>query len=418
MASAESKNEVKDSSKTALSWVGIPLSFLKKYWVRVALVAILGIYVGEIINDTECWVRIRYGAYQFLQSLSWRKPHAQRTVLVLIGDDEYWKGELESRVPIKRDYLAKLVDAASAANAAVIALDFDLRSPSPEGNPSEFPEYQAETTKLIDAITSASSSGKKIVLTKTLHDEGGGIFVTESDIYEPMPTQWQNVRTGYHVFADDTRRLPPVLKTKTGQLIEPFSLALARAENAPALEDIADFTATLYAGFLPTDKFPKVYATDLLKNDKKPDLANKVVIISGVWHQLGFDRGAEVNAYDTPVGHIPGVFIHANYFEALWDSRIYRVWEGWYMRTTEFFLAFLIALPFAPALQKRTKRERILVGAFPYVLISLASYISVINFGWFFDPLIPVLSVTAHGVLERVLHWRAAAAKYARLVKT
>jgi CHASE2 domain-containing sensor protein len=387
-------------------WDRFPFSLLKNYWVRVIIIAIVGIYIGERLDETECWIRIRYEVFQRLQNLSPRKPHPQRTVLVLIDDDDYYKEPLQSRVPIKRDYLAGLVDAISAANAATIALDFDLRSPRPEGDPSEFPEYQGETNKLIQSITTASSMGKSIVLTKTIHDEGVGEYVIESDIYDPVPGAWQNVKTGYHVFSDDTRRFPPVLMTIKGQPVEPFSLSIARAENAASLKDIPNFADTLYAGFIPLGEFDKVSAREVLNGQKREKLANKVVLISGVWHQFGYQRGPIVNSYDTPVGTLPGVAIHANYFEALWDSRIYRVWEGKYMRITEFILALFVAFTLHNSLRGKTKKAMLVV---PYLVILVGSYAALIMFGWFFDPFIPVLSVTAHGIFERVWEWRTIA---------
>ncbi|HYJ85761.1 MAG TPA: CHASE2 domain-containing protein [Pyrinomonadaceae bacterium] len=380
----------------------------QSYWIRVIIVAVAGIYLGERLDHTECWSHVRYAVYQFLQDLSWRKPYPQRTALVLIDDEEYWKGELQARVPVKRDYLARLVTAAASANAAVIALDFDLRSPSPDGNPREYPEYMGETKKLIEAITSAVKSGKKVVLTKTIHDEGDEEYVVESDIYEPLPPEWTNVRMGYHVFDDDSRILPPVIKTTTGQSIEPFALAIARADNAASLENIPDLTAELYAGFLPVGKFTKISSRELLNNDKKTELlSSKIVIISGVWHQFGYERGYAVNSYDTPVGKIPGALIHANYLEAILDSRVYTVWKGWSLRITEFLLALLIAIPFF--VKKISKKWKTILITLPYLSALGLAYFSLMNFGKFFDPFIPVLSVTLHGVFEQIMHWRALA---------
>ena len=55
------------------------------------------------------------------------------STLVLIGDDEFWLGELSGRRPVKRSYLAIIVRAldSESVNASVIALDFDLRLPKP-----------------------------------------------------------------------------------------------------------------------------------------------------------------------------------------------------------------------------------------------------------------------------------------------
>ncbi|HUS10213.1 MAG TPA: CHASE2 domain-containing protein [Pyrinomonadaceae bacterium] len=380
--------------------------WFRNYWVRVVIIAILGIVLGEKVDDTELWINYRYHAYQLLQRLSPRKPHPQRTVLVLIGDNEYWSGkDLQARVPIKRDYLARLVDAAAAANAAAIALDFDLRSPSPEGNPLEFPEYQKETDALLLAVQKAAASGKKIVLTKTVGAAGQDALATESDIYGREDPGWENVTTGYHILPDDTRNLPLSLELNTGRSIDSFCLAIARAENAPTLSDISNFSAKFYSGFVRPEEFPRLTADELLRQGPKTKmLANRVVMISGDWHSLGPNRGAIINSYDTPIGVLPGVMIHANYFESLWDSRFYRVWEGWSTRILEFFLALLVAAPFAIKIRPRAKKLAWIVA--PYLLIFAVSYVSLINFGWFFDPVIPVLSVTAHGVLETVLHWR------------
>lgn len=392
-------------------WFRTPLSWLKNYWVRVVIIAIIGIGLGEKADDTELWIGYRYHVYQLLQNLSPRRPHPQRTVLVLVGDNEYWSGkDLQARVPIKRDYLARLVDEAAAANAAVIALDFDLRSPSPEGNPLEFPEYQKETDALLLAIQKAATSGKKIVLTKTVGEVGPDAIGTESDIYGREDPGWENVSTGYHVLPDDTRLLPLALKINTGRAIDSFCLAIARSENTPTLSDISDFGAKFYAGFIRPDQFSRLTADELLNHDQKTKiLANRVVMISGDWHSLGPNRGPVVNSYETPVGVLPGVIIHANYFEALWDARFYRVWEGWYTRILEFLLALLVAMPFAMKITPKLKKLTVVVA--PYLLIFVISYVSLINFGWFFDPVIPVLSVTAHGILETVLHWKEAASR-------
>ncbi|HEX9544299.1 MAG TPA: CHASE2 domain-containing protein [Pyrinomonadaceae bacterium] len=394
-------------------WLKTILSWLKNYWVRVVIIAIIGIVLGEIVDDTELWINYRYHVYQFLQSLPPRKAHPKRTVLVLIGDNEYWSGkDLQARVPLKRDYLARLVDEASSANAALIALDFDLRSPSPEGNPLEYPAYQKETDALLLAIQRAAASGRKIVLTKTVGEASPNLLRTESDIYGREDPGWANVSTGYHILPDDVRLLPLALKMNTGRTIDSFCLAIARAEDTPTLSDISDFETKFYAGFIHPEKFTRLTADELLNHDPKTKmLANKVVMISGVWHSLAKNQGQVVNSYETPVGVLPGVMIHANYFEALWDARFYRVWEGWYTRILEFLLALLVAVPFAMKIKPKTKKLAVIVV--PYLLIGVISYGSLIIFGWFFDPFIPVLSVTAHGILETVLHWKEVASRVA-----
>src|SRR5262249_32355105 len=149
--------------------------------------------------EREYWIDKRYKIYQFLQDRMPRKKQPQRTVLVVIGDDEYFKGELSGRVPIKRDYLGKLVHELDAADAAVIAIDFDLRSPTPEGNPVESAEFEAEMAKFLKAVRDAlqTTHNHKVVLPKTIGQDDQGGYVLESDIHEGYGFQGGDVLFGY-----------------------------------------------------------------------------------------------------------------------------------------------------------------------------------------------------------------------------
>lgn len=390
-------------------------SFVTKYWVRVFIVTCLGIYGSEKLHDTDFWLNARYKIFQSLQYLSPRSSDPKRTVLVIIGDDEYYGPELKGRSPIRRDYLARIVDSLSAANAAVIALDFNFCSPSPTGDPVEEDEYYPETKKLREAIFNASAAGRKVVVTKSLGQGADDLYFEVSDVYGTDLGSWRNVRTGFDVLPDDVRNLPLAIKNVKGGLLESFALAIARSENASSLNNIPDFTARYYAGFLPPEKFtPASLSSSEFLSGKTDLVANKVVFVSGAWHEFSKGSGPVVTSWDSPVGHIPGVLFHANYFEALFDSRFYRIWEGWPMIATEFVLSFMVALPFYLVITSR--HWKLILYLLPYVVILAISYVSLINFGWFFDPLIPILAVGAHGILEQVHRWRSRAKSSPNLV--
>jgi len=71
-------------------------------------------------------------------------------------------------------------------------------------------------------------------------------------------------------------------------------------------------------------------------------LGFKVVIIGGGWHQYGVDSGPQNDAHESPVGLVYGAFVHANYVEALLDSRAYSpMKEGWAITLEVGFSAFL-----------------------------------------------------------------------------
>jgi len=54
-----------------------------------------------------------------------RMPMNQRrhATVILIGDKEYWGPVLAGRSPLRRDYLAQLIDRLDQADASLIALD-------------------------------------------------------------------------------------------------------------------------------------------------------------------------------------------------------------------------------------------------------------------------------------------------------
>ena len=375
------------------------------YWTKIALLIVVGVYAGEWLTEREYWIDQRYKVYQFLQNRLPRKPHPQRTVLVVIGDEEYWKGELAGRVPIKRDYLARLVQVLDSANPAVIALDFDLRSPTTEGNPVENPAYQDETQQLLEAVKLASPH-RKVVLPKTIGQDDQQKYVLESDIHSGYDFQGGDVLFGYIALPPDTRQVPLLsLPVQNGQPIPSFSQAILQADNEAILREHHEEATLPYGGYMTSEAFTKVTANQVLSRDPGAlrKLAFKVVIVGGNWHDRGYNRGSWIDAYETPVGSIPGILIHANYFEALLDSRIYRPWKGWLSKLIEVLQSLAIAIPFA--LETRFA-YKILAVALISVLLVAFSLLSLMVLGLFFDFFIPEVLVFAHGIVEQIREWK------------
>src|SRR3981081_3633467 len=105
------------------------------HWLIVLLLTGIGIYLERVLDEMNAWVETRYKIYQWQQEhLSNPKTHAEWLAVIQIGDEEYWKGELDGRTPIKRDYLAKLLRILNTGEPLAIALDFDFRSPMPDGS--------------------------------------------------------------------------------------------------------------------------------------------------------------------------------------------------------------------------------------------------------------------------------------------
>ena len=78
----------------------------RSYWIRLFLFVVLGSVVANWIGKWDVWIDLRYKIYQSLQGMLPGKRHVQSTVLVLIQDEEYWKGILEQRAPIVTTWLS------------------------------------------------------------------------------------------------------------------------------------------------------------------------------------------------------------------------------------------------------------------------------------------------------------------------
>src|SRR5882757_6885067 len=116
-------------------WWALLASKGRVYWISVVILIVVGIAISALLEEKNKYLEANYWWYQLLGRTFPGDPTVNDITLVLIGDEEYWKGELGHRVPIKRAYLAELVRAIADGNPAAIALDFDFRSPTPDGRP-------------------------------------------------------------------------------------------------------------------------------------------------------------------------------------------------------------------------------------------------------------------------------------------
>ena len=197
-----------------------------RYWFIALLLIPLGMLIGESLSDWTIWVTARNAIYKVLQDISPHSPkHSKRTVMVLIGDEEYWKGELARRTPLKREYLAKLLYKLDLANPAAIGLDVDLRSQDSGHQRHHHADYYKEDQDLLYAIRSVSSK-RCLVLARTLERQPSGKMTPEPAIFDPLK-DLADFREGYASLPHDIRRVPLVINLATGIKLQSFSAALA-----------------------------------------------------------------------------------------------------------------------------------------------------------------------------------------------
>jgi hypothetical protein len=172
-----------------------------RFWVTAAAILIAVEWATPYIEASLHLTNVKNWLFRTLAESVTNPPRFRDVRLVMIGDDEFWDGDLHHRSPTDRSYLARLVRALDIADASVIALDFDMRLPHPEVavSPGDYPAvdafqpYRDETNELIRAVDDVAQR-RSIVLSKRIDGPIEGPFEMRSDIYQPYGmTLWQKI---------------------------------------------------------------------------------------------------------------------------------------------------------------------------------------------------------------------------------
>lgn len=385
------------------------------HWLVVLLLIALAFAVGHRLSEKSTWIRLRYRIYSYLPHLGRQVIDVERTALVLIGDDDYWKGELARRVPTKRDYLAKLLRAIDAANPAVIVLDFDLRSPTFDHSLDDHDDYRAETEQFVRAVQDISRR-TPIVLPKTIRFDENQDYVIEPAIYDRYDLRSSRVGFGYIELPYDLRQVPLPQAVQGGVKLHSLASAAVEFDNPQVLELANTGKDTLpYGSFAEAEAFPSFSSAHVLQADPqklRDELGHRIVLVGAGWSRLGHERGGVIDATISPIGLVGKVYLHANYMEALLDQRTYDPINEGIVTVIEIMFALGVAIVFAMKIRALTKFAVFLLIC---LLVLIVTYIAYTNFGIFFDFLIPLVLLAGHAFVEQVLEWRQLARKCAQL---
>jgi CHASE2 domain-containing sensor protein len=385
----------------------------RSYWFWAVFIIVVASTGSSYVYD---YLHVQDArTYLFQRMLSWgRQPVEPRRIkVVLIQDDEYWLGPLAGRRPIKRDYLARMVDKLVELNAHVIALDFDVRLPNPVSMEIP-PEYRAETQKLIDAIKRAASLDKKVILAVPVSGKDEP-YRRDSDIYQasglcisrdgvaPNAKGTNPIECGYIALPYDPLALPNQLRMTDGTLLDSFSLAIARADRPTSIDRLIKRMGTevRYSNFIPHDVFEtsgsELSARALLNGEiDKSDIDSKIIIVGANWSRDAANRGPLVDLHWTPVGQIVGAELHANYAEAFLEPRVFGSAPGWVLHLVEIVFSILAALAFAAIPSRSGKVAGLMVAI---LLLFLATW-EALRFGLFFDAFVPIIGLGVHSLIE------------------
>jgi CHASE2 domain-containing sensor protein len=395
------ENSQLDIRKSLSRYVKALRSKGKWHWILAVILIALGVGVEQVLDSYFVWERARYVAYHLFQAREIHPIRPKRTILILIGDDEYWNGELARRVPIKRDYLAKLLTTIDKGEPCEIILDFDFESPAPQSGSYEAAEYVGETKLLADAIMQISSR-RKIILPRTITPQAV-TNVSEPTVLDSYDFDRSRVGYGYINLPNDMRKIPLTAPLQGGGTIDSLATAAVRLIDPNALNDADSMRgeALPFGTFIEPEKFRTLTATEILtagSQKLKANLECSLVVLGGVWHKDAYGRGKQADAVLTPVGKVPGVFVQANFIEALLDSRTFKALSRWQEISLGVLLSLLLAITTASPWQLGI---RVLVVITIILLPVVISYFLVQNLGIFFDFFIPAVMILAHALVVR-----------------
>ena len=383
-----------------------------RYWLTVAFLLAIGIVGGQLLGRYHAWIHFRYQLYKKLQDVGTLTKKEKRTVLVLISDDDFWKGPLERRVPLKRDYLANLVEELAKGEPSVIALDFDLRSPIPTQGATDLAGYEEENTKLRETIKEVSEK-RKIVLATSITYDGTG-YVLDPNIFDGYGFDPQRVLHGYAKLPTDSRKVPLSMPVKNGvtPTEDSFASAIARTRDQDLITSVESDGELPYGHFAPPEDFRTITAGNALCMGEaalRDQIQGRIVIVGGAWHTGSYKGTNEitkdsVDLHYTPVGNIQGAYLHANYVEALLGGGVRRGLSESVAIVIEVICSLMVAISFAweGSLARKLGRLFVVCGG----LVGL-SYLLWQNFGMFFDFFIPIVLLSAHGPIEEFRETRA-----------
>ena len=315
------------SEECGVTWLSRLRNKNPSYWASALIVLLVSTFGAPYVYDLLHLAQPRARLFQYLLALDPRPLEPRFAKVVLVGDDEFWKGYPAGRRPLKRDYIASLVNKLVQAGAHVIALDFDMQLPDPEASqPSVSKDYIKETNILIRSIIAAAEQGKKIVLPRTIWLNRRGEYYLEPDIFQPYGIctnigkdgKWENpgsrefsideearrnITCGYIALPYDILMIPERLKLNNDRYIDSLALAVARAANPELMRHVSP--QPVYSNDIPEDKMREfgtiISANHLLNADEgalREELGAQTVIVGGNWSIYAYDRGHSVDLHE------------------------------------------------------------------------------------------------------------------------
>ncbi len=381
-------------------------------------VSLWAYYVDSIQKTFPFLLTAQLKFHQILSNLEPWKSRLKWVTPVEINDAAFWSPPLSGTQPTNRRYLADLALAAAKAGAAVVVLDFQLKSPT--GEPGDDEVRKRDNEYLLNAVREITSKGIPVILTMGLVDDGKGSWKREPNIF-PDDALPQGARLGYINVPFDPRHIP--LRTEARewdggskkqfsslglQSVDAYEVSRGmtpRTVDSERIKQAMEAGKFVYGRFVKVSDFRKISAPDLIRGrvDKKICCGDRVVLIGGTWHAFGANRGPLIDPQRSPVGEIPGLYLHANYIEALLDEKYKHEVPHWFAVLIDLVLSLMIYIGFDLADPRGWR--------FPLILIILivplsAAYLLFATSGLYLDCIMPLAACFAGLGLEHYMDLR------------
>lgn len=441
-------------------WLGISGLLL------VLVVGFLSYRYEDFKEDFPRLITWQLWTYQLFDHPEKNKGREQRVTPIEIDDKTFYEflGSQGRNDFTDRVFLAKLVDAAVTAKAAVIALDINLDAAQADKSPTSPDGLSDDNQALLLALQRAHQAEIPVVLTFGFRPDMKAIPQVFDNVNvnagqwisyqfpedESPPRPFYVPRIGFDHPGDDYRKVPlaSLGLDETGNRVEYYSFALqvtdawerkTRQSLAESKKEVlADQLAEhefVYTTFMPVRAFVqpilrgasqpdsplsaveivcgpapgKNWNTDVCdhRNPQRvgmvPDLLKgHIVLIGGSRHGNRGEAGEEdyLDDRDSPVGRLRGMYFQANYVEGLLDNRILYKVPPGWAAVIDMFLAALVLYVVS---LKRWKGRKVLLVLLMLVPIFLC-YFAAMALHRCIDFVFPLLLLLLHPALESYIH--------------
>ena len=397
----------------------------RTFWLGVVLVIAIGLlsyYFEDVKQQFPPLIAAQLWAYGKMAHAQARAPRPKWVVGVEIDYDTFF-GDMKRTGPediTDRTYLAQLVRNAVDANPAVIALDINLvREETDAGSTA------AANAALWQAIQYAASKKVPVVLTFALESKSmrplNNIFGEDqvplctgsADPFAP--------RAGFDNAPEDKRKVPLVVGGHPGggaavpcrafglQIVDAYESATRMPHDKKTVERLAPLIEEgrfAFTTFMPQDEFnPPISARLVYHNDPQAleRLRHRIVVVGG--NRTGWPTAyvnptpdEKIDYHRSPEDLMPGMYVHANYVEGLLDDRYLKEFSRLAGAIIDMVLATLIILAFECLKKDPLLRLAVIVVL---LLVPVVLSLALLDRGYTFDWVIPVLLSFLHPVLEK-----------------